>query len=133
VRLVGVEEAGIMEVERPKPNTRSKPVEVDPVTAQQRAERQKVKDQERSQRNRDQKRAAKVASGTARGPGRPPKGAASVEVIATDYLEIRCQETLASEGSDSTDLYHAKLKEPQPSDGLRDRGRRAPPSERSPN
>jgi hypothetical protein len=133
VRLVAVEEAGIMEVKRPEPHTRSKPVEVDPVTAQQRAERQKVKDQERSQRNRDQKRAAKVASGTARGPGRPPKGAPPVEAIATDYLEIRCQETLASEGSDSTDLYHPKLKEPLPSDGPRDQGRRAPPSEPSPN
>jgi hypothetical protein len=128
VRLVGVEEAGIMEVERPKPNTRSKPVEVDPVTAQQRAERQKVKDQERSQRNRDQKRAAKVASGTARGPGRPPKGTPSVEVIAADYIEIRCDETEFAQGSDSTEFRFHEFKESQPSRRHQDQNHKPVPS-----
>jgi hypothetical protein len=131
VHLIGVEEAGIMEVERPEPKTRSEPVEVDPVTARQRAERRKVKARERMRKYRDQRRAENVASGTARGRGRPPRGAPSVEVIATDYLEIRCQGTLPPEGSDSTEFCHHKLKEPQPSDRPQDQGRRAPPSQPS--
>jgi hypothetical protein len=131
VRLVGVAEAGIVEVKRPEPNTRSKPVEVDPVTARQREERRKVKAQERMQKYRDQRKAEEIANGTARRPGRPPRGAPSVEVIATDYLEIRCQGTLPPEGSDSTDLYHHELKEAQPSDRPQDQGRRVPPSQPS--
>ncbi len=131
MRLVAVEEAGIMEVERPEPKILSQVV--DPLTVRQRAERRKVKARERMQRNRDQKKAEKDASGTARGRGRPPKGTRSVETIATDYLEIRCEETLPTEGSDSTNLCHHELKEAQSSDGLQEQGRRAPPSEPSPN
>jgi hypothetical protein len=83
------------------------------------------------QKYRDQRKAEEIANGTARRPGRPPRGAPSVEVIATDYLEIRCQGTLPPEGSDSTDLYHHELKEAQPSDRPQDQGRRAPPSQPS--
>jgi hypothetical protein len=133
VRLVGVAEAGIVEVKRPEPNTRSKPVEVDPVTARQREERRKVKAQERMQKYRDQRKAEEIANGTARGPGRPPKCAPSVGAIATDYLEIRCQETLPSEGSDSNDFRFHELKVQRPLDHPQDQGRRAPPSEPSPN
>jgi hypothetical protein len=131
MRLVGVDGAGIMDVARPEPKTVRQ--EVDPLTVRQREETRKVKARERMRKNRDQRKAEKDANGTARGPGRPPKGAPSDGVISTDYLEIRCQETLPPEGSYSTNLCCHELKEPQPSDGPRDQGRRAPPSEPSPN
>ncbi len=116
-----------MEVERPEPNTRSKPVEVDPVTVRQRAEKRNMDAKARSKRNRDRRKAEKMANGTARGPGRPLKSDRSIEVIAADYLEFSCGETQPTEGSDSTDISLHELIEPQPSHCPRDQNGTALP------
>ncbi|MFD0460866.1 hypothetical protein ACFQY9_02170 [Microvirga aerilata] len=131
VRLVAVEAAGIMDVERPESKTVSQTVKIDPLTFKQREERRKAKDRERMQINRDRKRAAKVASGTARGPGRPPKSAVPVEVIATDYLEIRAQETQPAEGQLFTDFHLQTLTAPPASHHAQRSKHTAPPSEPS--
>jgi hypothetical protein len=72
--IVPVDAAGIMDVKRPEPKvaTRTRS-EADPVTLQAKKEKQNEQARVRSQRNRDRDKAAKIANGTARGPGRPTK------------------------------------------------------------
>jgi hypothetical protein len=74
VRLVPVEEAGIMDVRRPE-QSRDRPVDADPAIAQARVERRKERDRERAQRNRDRRKVTRVTSGTYRPRGRPKKAA----------------------------------------------------------
>jgi hypothetical protein len=73
VRLIGVDAAGIMEVQRPEAKVSSQPTQANSLTTQQRAERKKAQARERSQRGRDEEKAAKMANGTARPRGRPRK------------------------------------------------------------
>jgi hypothetical protein len=75
VRLIGVDSAGIMEVERPEPKDRSRKAATDPQAVRARAEVKRQKACERSQRNRDRDKAAKIANGTYQGPGAPRKAA----------------------------------------------------------
>jgi hypothetical protein len=74
VHLIGVDAADIMDVTRPEPKaaTRARS-KADPVRVAAKAERLRVAALQRSQRKRDRDKATRIANGTARGPGRPPK------------------------------------------------------------
>jgi hypothetical protein len=71
VTLLRIEEAGIMDFERPKAGR--KPVPVDARTEAERAAERRKKDAARKARVRSAERVRKEREGTARGPGRPKK------------------------------------------------------------
>jgi hypothetical protein len=74
VTIVPVDAAGIMDLKRPDPKAASRArSEVDPVTVQAKKEKRNEQARVRSQRRRDRDKAATIANGTARGPGRPTK------------------------------------------------------------
>lgn len=76
VEVRPVAEAGIMDVARPAKGGQSA-ISLTEVSVREREERRKANDRERSQRLRDEKRAARKAEGTYRGLGRPRKGEAT--------------------------------------------------------
>ena len=79
VEVLAVEAAGIMDVVRPATKGIGKMLTpaAAAVSAGERKGRRQAKDRERSQRRRDETRAARVADGSYRGRGRPPKAGSS--------------------------------------------------------
>ena len=73
IELVPIHEAGIMDVERPKPGRPKKIEPVDERTFAERQEARRASDRERKRRWRAEKRQAEAAAGTLRPRGRPWK------------------------------------------------------------
>ena len=66
-----LQEAGILDVTRPRSDGACSKAAADPLTLREREETRRVRERERKRKSREEQRQAAVANGTHRRPGRP--------------------------------------------------------------